>query len=102
MNYFVINCIINAKLNLTKSFLLVLQHERFIVNGSHDAEKLQDLLDGFIRKYVLCPECDNPETDLKVATKKGTISQSCKACGFHGPLEVHHKVYNIHFHSHML
>lgn len=68
------------------------QHERFIVNGSHDAEKLQDLLDGFIRKYVLCPECDNPETDLKVQTKKGTISQSCKACGFHGPLEVHHKV----------
>lgn len=68
------------------------KHERFIVNGSHDAEKLQDLLDGFIRKYVLCPECDNPETDLKVQAKKGTISQSCKACGFHGPLEVHHKV----------
>lgn len=62
------------------------------MNGSHDAEKLQDLLDGFIRKYVLCPECDNPETDLKVSTKKGTIAQSCKACGFHGPLEVHHKV----------
>lgn len=62
------------------------------MNGSHDAEKLQDLLDGFIRKYVLCPECDNPETDLKVSTKKNTIAQSCKACGFHGPLEVHHKV----------
>lgn len=24
--------------------------------------------------------------------KKGTISQGCKACGFHGPLEVQHKV----------
>lgn len=68
------------------------QNERFIVNGSHDAAKLQDLLDGFIRKYVLCPECDNPETDLLVATKKGTISQGCKACGFHGPLDVNHKV----------
>lgn len=68
------------------------KNERFIVNGSHDATKLQDLLDGFIRKYVLCPECDNPETDLLVAAKKGTISQGCKACGFHGPLEVHHKV----------
>lgn len=68
------------------------KHERFIVNGSHDADKLQDLLDGFIRKYVLCPECDNPETDLKVQSKKGTISQTCKACGFHGPLTVHHKV----------
>lgn len=28
------------------------KNERFIVNGSHDAVKLQDLLDGFIRKYV--------------------------------------------------
>ncbi|XP_062715369.1 eukaryotic translation initiation factor 5 [Aedes albopictus] len=68
------------------------KNERFIVNGSHDANKLQDLLDGFIRKFVLCPECDNPETDLIVSSKKGTISQGCKACGFHGPLEVNHKV----------
>lgn len=68
------------------------KNERFIVNGSHDANKLQDLLDGFIRKFVLCPECDNPETELIVSSKKGTISQGCKACGFHGPLEVTHKV----------
>uniref|UniRef100_A0A1L8DSB3 Eukaryotic translation initiation factor 5 n=1 Tax=Nyssomyia neivai TaxID=330878 RepID=A0A1L8DSB3_9DIPT len=68
------------------------KNERFIVNGSHDAAKLQDLLDGFIRKYVLCPGCDNPETELLVSSKKGTISQGCKACGFHGPLEVNHKV----------
>ncbi|XP_055600744.1 eukaryotic translation initiation factor 5 [Uranotaenia lowii] len=68
------------------------KNERFIVNGSHDANKLQDLLDGFIRKFVLCPECDNPETELIVSSKKGTISQGCKACGFHGPLEVNHKV----------
>ena len=40
------------------------KNDRFIVNGSHEANKLQDMLDGFIRKFVLCPECDNPETDL--------------------------------------
>jgi len=68
------------------------KNDRFIVNGSHDATKLQDLLDGFIRKFVLCPSCDNPETDLIVSTKKGTISQGCKACGFHGPLEFNHKL----------
>lgn len=68
------------------------KNERFIVNGSHDASKLQDLLDGFIRKYVLCPECDNPETDLIIVAKKETISQTCKACGFHGLLKVQHKV----------
>lgn len=68
------------------------KNDRYIVNGSHDASKLQDLLDGFIRKFVLCPECDNPETDLIVSIKKGTISQGCKACGFHGALEFNHKL----------
>ncbi|XP_076172893.1 eukaryotic translation initiation factor 5 [Ptiloglossa arizonensis] len=68
------------------------KNERFIVNGSHDATKLQDLLDGFIRKYVLCPACDNPETELMVNAKKGTISQGCKACGYHGLLESNHKL----------
>lgn len=68
------------------------KNERFIVNGSHEAVKLQDLLDGFIRKYVLCPECDNPETDLVISAKKGTISQRCKACGYHGLLESNHKL----------
>ena len=40
------------------------KNDRFIVNGAHDSSKLQDLLDGFIRKFVLCPECENPETNL--------------------------------------
>ncbi|XP_045481048.1 eukaryotic translation initiation factor 5 [Harmonia axyridis] len=68
------------------------KNERYIVNGSHDANKLQDLLDGFIRKFVLCPECDNPETDLLVSTKRNTISQGCKACGYHGQIESNHKL----------
>lgn len=68
------------------------KNERFIVNGSHDSAKLQDLLDGFIRKFVLCPECDNPETELIVSTKRNTISQGCKACGYHGLLEFNHKL----------
>ena len=38
--------------------------DRYIVNGAHEASKLQELLDGFIRKFVLCPACTNPETDL--------------------------------------
>lgn len=46
----------------------------------------------FIRKFVLCPECDNPETELIVSTKKNSISQGCKACGYHGALEFNHKL----------
>jgi hypothetical protein len=40
------------------------KNDRYIVNGEHDAIKLQELLDGFIKKFVLCPACDNPETIL--------------------------------------
>ena len=43
-----------------------IKNERYIVNGSHDAAKMQDMLDGFIKKFVLCEQCDNPETVLKV------------------------------------
>lgn len=68
------------------------KNERFIVNGAHDATKLQDLLDGFIRRYVLCPECDNPETDLLINAKKEIISQTCKACGYHGLITSQHKL----------
>jgi translation initiation factor 5 len=62
------------------------------VNGSHDASKLQDLLDGFIKKFVLCPECDNPETTLLVQAKKGTLGQTCKACGYNGTIKGGHRL----------
>ncbi|XP_037071970.1 eukaryotic translation initiation factor 5-like [Pollicipes pollicipes] len=68
------------------------KNDRYIVNGAHDASKLQDMLDGFIRKFVLCPGCDNPETVLQVREKKGVIGQSCKACGYQGMLDMRHKL----------
>ena len=37
---------------------------RYIVNGAHESSKLQDLLDGFIKNFVLCEQCENPETAL--------------------------------------
>jgi len=40
------------------------KNDRYIINGAHNAEKLQEILDGFIKKFVLCPACDNPETVL--------------------------------------
>ncbi|GFR68496.1 eukaryotic translation initiation factor, partial [Elysia marginata] len=68
------------------------KNDRYIVNGSHTGEKLQTLLDGFIKKFVLCPECSNPETNLVVQVKRGTISQRCIACGYNGPVEMRHKL----------
>lgn len=60
--------------------------ERYIVNGAHDPNKLQDLLDGFIQKYVLCQSCENPETILSVNKKKEIIGTNCMACGHAGTI----------------
>ncbi|KAL5333923.1 domain found in IF2B/IF5-domain-containing protein [Aspergillus crustosus] len=53
--------------------------DRWIINGAHDARKLQDYLDGFISKFVLCKKCKNPETDVTIKDEKITLD--CKACG---------------------
>lgn len=66
------------------------KNDRYIVNGAHTSDKLQDLLDGFIRKFVLCPECDNPETNLLV--KKNSILQRCIACGHTCSIDMRHKL----------
>merc|ERR1712088_911264 len=63
-----------------------------IVNGSHDAAKLQDMLDGFIKKFVLCENCDNPETDIKAYIKKGILTATCRACGHTSQLDMRHKL----------
>ncbi|XP_002732974.1 eukaryotic translation initiation factor 5-like [Saccoglossus kowalevskii] len=68
------------------------KNDRFVVNGSHDPQKLQDMLDGFIKKFVLCPECDNPETSLVISAKAGTIGQRCIACGYQGPIDMRHRL----------
>ena len=64
---------------------------RYIVNGAHDAEKLQGILDGFINKFVLCQACENPETDL-VVEKDGNVLRACKACGHRGPVDMAHRL----------
>ncbi|XP_065060480.1 eukaryotic translation initiation factor 5-like [Rhopilema esculentum] len=68
------------------------KNDRYIVNGSHDADKLQELLDSFIERYVLCPECENPETNLSVKVKSEKISQQCIACGYTGLIDTKHRV----------
>jgi translation initiation factor 5 len=79
-------CVLGAQVNCD------LKNERYIVNGAHDSTKLQDLLDGFIAKWVLCASCENPETVLSVNQKKGNITASCKACGYSGVISGQEKL----------
>ena len=64
--------------------------DRWIINGAHEAPKLQDHLDGFINKFVLCKSCKNPETDINI--KDGRILLDCKACGQRTAVDLRHKL----------
>ena len=62
-----------------------------IVNGAHETHRLSQLLEGFIKKFVQCGQCNNPETDI-VLTKRETIELHCKACGAVTPVDMRHKL----------
>ncbi|KAG0686180.1 eukaryotic translation initiation factor 5 [Kluyveromyces marxianus] len=67
------------------------ENDRYIVNGAHQPAKLQDVLDGFINKFVLCGSCKNPETEI-VITKDSDLVRDCKACGKRTPMDLRHKL----------
>ncbi|CDO94363.1 unnamed protein product [Kluyveromyces dobzhanskii CBS 2104] len=67
------------------------ENDRYIVNGAHQPAKLQDVLDTFISKFVLCGSCKNPETEI-VITKDGDLVRDCKACGKRTPMDLRHKL----------
>ncbi len=48
------------------------------------------ILQAFIKKYVQCYSCGNPETVIKI--KKDFISLKCKACGAVSDVDMRHKV----------
>ncbi|XP_015962867.1 eukaryotic translation initiation factor 5 [Arachis duranensis] len=61
------------------------------VNGAHDTAKLAGLLENFIKKYVQCYGCGNPETDILI-TKSQMIQLKCAACGFVSDVDMRDKL----------
>src|SRR5207253_1374557 len=57
---------------------------------AHESNKLQDHLDGFISKFVLCKKCKNPETDVQIKDERITLD--CKACGQRTDVDPRHKL----------
>jgi len=47
--------------------------------GCHSRETLQESLQGFVQLYVLCDQCDLPETDLY--GYRNSLEKVCSACG---------------------
>ncbi|KAL0953278.1 hypothetical protein HGRIS_004528 [Hohenbuehelia grisea] len=70
------------------------KNDRYIVNGAHDANRLRELLDTFIDKFVLCKSCKNPETELVIlkAGRSEDIIRDCKACGERTGVDMRHKL----------
>ncbi|KAI5668500.1 hypothetical protein M9H77_18353 [Catharanthus roseus] len=61
------------------------------VNGAHDTAKLTALLENFIKKYVQCYGCGNPETEV-IITKSQMINLKCAACGFISDVDMRDKL----------
>lgn len=70
------------------------KNDRYIVNGAHNADRLRELLDVFIDKFVLCKSCKNPETELVIIKQGRTedIIRDCKACGERTGVDMRHKL----------
>ncbi|KIM39933.1 hypothetical protein M413DRAFT_74498 [Hebeloma cylindrosporum] len=70
------------------------KNDRYIVNGQHDANRLRELLDVFIDKFVLCKSCKNPETELIVQKLGRTeeIIRDCKACGERTDIDMRYRL----------
>ncbi|KAJ9564517.1 hypothetical protein OSB04_000483 [Centaurea solstitialis] len=62
-----------------------------LVNGAHDTAKLAGLLENFIKKYVQCYGCGNPETEVLI-TKTQMVQLKCAACGFISDVDMRDKL----------
>ena len=60
---------------------------RVIFKGKIPKRKIEERMNQFIKEYVICQECERPDTRLE---KEGrTLVLKCEACGAHRPLKVH-------------
>ena len=65
-----------------------------IVNGAHDAKVLAEHLEVFIKKFVQCFSCGNPETVFSIDKRTELITMKCKACGHVSECDPRHKLCN--------
>ncbi len=54
--------------------------KQMCVNGVYSVDQLSESLTNYIRQYVLCSKCGNPETKIFISKSK-KLKCGCKACG---------------------
>jgi len=70
-----------------------IEQNNCMFSGKHTEESLSLQLDKFIKLYILCSKCKNPETSLCVKNK--IIVLNCKACGHVSTIKSLHKISNF-------
>jgi translation initiation factor 5 len=68
------------------------KNEKCLVTGAHENAEMQELVNLFCTKFVLCPTCNLPETALSIKSKKGEIWHKCAACGSKQLVDMTHKL----------
>jgi len=63
------------------------------ITGHQNQSVIENSLNKFIEKYVLCPRCGLPEMDMCV--EQGAVKGKCKACGHKVELGDGHKIQNF-------
>lgn len=48
--------------------------------GEYTREQIENHLKEFVKIYILCPDCDYPETDLYLDEQK-LVGKLCRSCG---------------------
>ena len=57
---------------------IITNKTEIIINKSETKDNLENILEDYIKKFIICPNCNNPEFDII----KKTQTRTCKACGF--------------------
>eukprot|EP00906_Rhabdomonas_costata_P012699 RCo018275 len=68
--------------------------EKWILTGAFPQDRVQNSLFDFIKKFVLCKACRNPETVIIVDERKD-LFLNCKACSRVTPIDAREKLCNL-------
>jgi translation initiation factor 2 subunit 2 len=62
----------------------ILESGRIILQGKFTEDEVQKELDSYVKEYVLCKECQSPDTEFK--REERVLFVKCLACGAKHPV----------------
>ncbi|KAF0977771.1 hypothetical protein FDP41_003093 [Naegleria fowleri] len=69
------------------------KNDKAVINGKYDFAQVEEVLENFIAKFLLCSKCHLPELDFTIKSNKDAIQTTCRACGNHGQIDSTERLY---------